>query len=891
MTVREFWHRLVLLLRRERVSEELEEEMRLHIQLRTEANRRAGMSADAAASAARRSFGNRGVWQMVSRETWGFGALESVAQDLRYAVRTLRRHKLFALVAVGILALGVGAAASVFQFVDALLLTPPPVRAPSELVQLWNSDPRAPSELERYSPLSYPQYAFYRDQARTVSGLLAFDGDPAMLSWARPDGATVVQAQFVSANFFSLLGVGAATGRMFDAQDDRDGSAGTVAVVSHRFWRERLGAVANVAGTSITVNGVVITIAGVAPQGFEGLLAGIAPELWLPLSATPAVRHEPDVLTSRSSFWLFAVGRLREGTRKSQAQSEFTVIAGQLAAENSEFKGLVAAVFPATLVPGPYRIYVSAFAGLLQVVVGLVLVVACANATNLFLALAVSRQPEMAIRTSLGASRGRLIRQSIVEGSVIAIAAAAGGLAVARLAAPFMLRLLPPTLPVSLTLTMDWRVGMFTVGLALVAGLVVGALPALRGTTRGVSGAGRANGVERTPSRLRAALVIVQVSASVVLLVSGALCWRGLRNAIAVDRGFELRGRTAFRLDVRNVGYGESAGRAFYRRLLQQVATVPGVAATGLASFLPLESASMQLGIDIPGRVAPQSQKGLSVLDIDVGPGFFKAMGTPLVGGRDFSEHDDMSSERVLLVNEPFVNRFWPGQDAMGRGVVMKEGMTERTTYRIVGVVKTGKYRTLAERPRPMIFRALAQHYSPQATLVVQSSTDGAATVAAVRSEVARIEPNLAVEHAGTLEEHLALALFPSRATAILLAVAGLVGLSLAVAGLIAVVAYTVARRTREIGIRMALGAQRADILREIAGAVVRQVALGSALGALAAFAATRALSGVLVGISATDPSIFAGTIAGLFAVSVSACLLTARRATAIDPMTALRRD
>jgi ABC-type antimicrobial peptide transport system permease subunit len=267
-------------------------------------------------------------------------------------------------------------------------------------------------------------------------------------------------------------------------------------------------------------------------------------------------------------------------------------------------------------------------------------------------------------------------------------------------------------------------------------------------------------------------------------------------------------------------------------------------------------------------------------------------MGTPLLGGREFTEHDDTLGQRVLIVNQAFASRFWPGEDALGREVVMKaDDSPQRVSYRIVGVVKTGKYRTLAERPRAMIFRSVLQHYSPTTTLVVQSSIGAGATVAAVRAEVARIQPNLALAHAGTLDDHLALALFPSRATGIVLGVTGLIGLSLAIAGLIAVVAYTVARRTREIGIRMALGAQRNDIVNHVVSDAVRQVAIGGVLGSAAALVATRLLSGVLVGISATDPLTFAATIAGLLVVALSACLVTARRATRIDPMIAIRTD
>jgi predicted permease len=541
-------------------------------------------------------------------------------------------------------------------------------------------------------------------------------------------------------------------------------------------------------------------------------------------------------------------------------------------------------------VPGPFRGYVGVFVGTLQVLVVLMLVIACANAANLALAQAASRRREMAVRTSLGASRGRLLQQMLTETVILAAIAGAGGLLAAHVAAPALLRLMPRTLPLRLSLATDWRVMVFAAILALVSGVALGWVPALRATSDLMSVIKGEATSGRRRSRLRNTLVVVQVAVSLVLLIAGALCWRSLAHARSVDPGFATDHRVFVKLDLKTLGYADSAGRAFYRTLLARAGAAPGVISASTASYLPLETTSLTVDVDIAGRVSLPGQRGFSVQAIDVGPGFFKTAGTPIVRGLEFDVRDGPGAASVAMVNEAMAERFWPGQDAIGRMLSIGTGK-DRTDYRIVGVVRTGKYRTLGERPRPVLFRSLLQHYQPRSVLLVHSSAPAGAALQAIRDEIAGIDPNLVVIEAVSLDEQLALALFPTRVAGTLLSVIGATGLCLALAGLAGLVAYSVASRTREIGIRMALGARRGEVVAHFVREGARLLLIGAVIGSAAAVGAARALSAILLGTGSADPMTFIGVIALMITAALGACWFAARRAAMIDPMTALRRD
>jgi predicted permease len=822
--------------------------------------------------------------------------IENAARDAAFAARTLRRNLGFTAVTVLILAIGIGVNTTIFRFLSALLLQPPRVADAGRLLQIWNVNPKTQSPIERYVPLSYPDYAYYRDHNQSFTGMLAFDGDPNTVSWMRGGQGEVAQAQYVSGNFFRVLGVNAILGTATLPPDDGSATGTPTVVISDRFWRERLGGDRGVVGSTIDINGVTFTVGGVAPPGFTGLLAGFGPDVWVPFSAAEAVRHNRGLLSSKSTYWLFAVGRLRSGMTAERATGDIQLLARQLAIEergrssaspNDNRSAYDVALFPETLVPGPFRLPVSAFVGLLQVVVLMVLLIACANAANLFLAHAASRRPEITLRWVLGASRARLVQLVLAQTLLVSLLAGAAGYVFAQQAAPQLLRLAPPTLPIRFELSVDWHVIAFGVALALGAGLVFGLLPALQTTRAAALGAGRGSTSGRGRSRLRTTLVVTQVAVSLVLLVAGALCWESLMRAQSVDPGFRVANHVAAQIDLNSLGYSDSAGRILERRLVDRFATLPGVRQVSTTSYLPLSTSKLVTGIRVPGATSNE----FTIQLLDVGPGYFATMDTRLLQGREFATGDDENTPRVCVVNEATARRFWPNGNAVGQVVSMDLEPGKSSPCEIIGVVATGKYRSLSEQPTPILFRAERQSYHGRLTVVADvGHASQAAVIGGIRRTVRALDPKLVVI-TGTLEDHLGFAIFPARATGVALGVAGVIGLLLALAGIAAVLAQSVAQRRREIGIRMALGADRRVIVGGFVGEGARLLGIGIGIGALIALGATRLLSGVLYGISATDPLTFVGVTVLLAASALGACLLVALRATAVDPMVAMRSE
>lgn len=863
------------------------EEMEFHIHMATVRNVRAGMTPPDARRAARSAFGGVTRWQQEARAELRASRFESLVLDARYAVRTLRRNLSYNAVAIGILAVGIGVSTTLFRIADTLLLQAPAVADAANVVELFNADTRATSALERDTPLSYPEYEYFRrghGPAEAVRDLAAFDGDPAFLSWKRASGGELVRAQFVSDNFFSVLGVAPALGRLFTERDSAGGDQ--VAVVSEAFWRTRLGQPRDFTGLTLTVNGEAFAIIGVAPRRFTGLVAALAPEVWLPVRTVGRVKHDPGLLASRNTSWLIAVGRVPPSAR-AQAEADLSAQLQDFAAGDRDLAPLSIAMFRAAMVPGPFRGYVAAFIGVLQVLVTLMLVIACTNVVNIVLALVMSRRAELAVRSSLGASGARITQQLVTEGLALAALAGLAGLVVAWIAAPLLTRLIPSTLPVELRLPFDWRVPAYAASLTLAAGALLGMVMARR-ATRDLMASMKENW-RGMRSGLRRSLVIVQFAASVVLLAAGALCWKSLARARAVDPGFDPTHRAFVKLDVKALDYSPEAGRAFYRRLTDRLAVAPGIVSVSTASYLPLETTYLS---GLVSALEPSGNTGApsTVQFIDVGSGYFATMGTRLLRGREFRADDGMQSSRVVVINDALARKFWPGENPVGKVVRAGSG-SEETPYEVIGVVATGKYRTLGEAPRPVLFRALAQQYVPRQVVIVHSSAPTEETLRTMRREVADIEPNLAVIQANSLADQTAIAMFPVRVSGILCTVVGVIGLAFALTGLAALLAYSVVTRTREIGIRMALGARRLDVVREVVGEGARLAGAGTVVGAAIAFAIARYLSSVLFGVSATDPATFAAVIGGMAVCALVASLLVARRAAAIDPLVAIRSE
>jgi predicted permease len=813
--------------------------------------------------------------------------IADIWQDLRFGARMLLKRPGFTAIVVMSMALGVGANATIFSFVNELLLRPPAVERPEELLEFWNHNRKRGSPFDSFSGLSYPEYEYYRDHNQVFSETLAFDGDPAFISWSRKGQGEVIQGQYVSGNFFSCLGVKAALGRAFAPEEDRTPGTHPVVVLSDAFWQKQLGADPNVVGSTMTLNGFSFDVIGVAPKGFTGLLIGAMPDVWIPLMIGPQTRRDPELLTRRSAHWIFGVGRLKTGSTSTQATADLNLLSQSYQDNNKRYEP---AIFPATLTPGPLRGYVNVFSGLLMLVVALVLLIACANAASYLLAQATARRREIAVRAALGASRSRLVRQTLAESMLLACISGGLGWLLAKWTAPLLLSLAPSTLPLRFTVSPDHRVFGFTLLVSLSAGLLFGLGPAWQGTRIDLTTSlkdGTSGGGARK-SRLRSALVIGQVAVCSLLLVGSGICLRSLLNAQSIDIGFEPGNRLITTLNLSSVGYSEEKGKAFFDNLIEKTKAIPGVESASLTSHLPLGTVSWGELVNVEGHQPPPGDNGFRVNSMSVGPDYFRTMGTTVMRGREFTARDAKGAPGVVIINEEMARSFWPNRDPVGTVLTMGSG-TEEQRFEIVGVVKNGKYRSLGEQPRHFLYHPILQGYYARSTLVVKTSGDPASLMAAVRREIGALDPNVAPTQLGTLEEHMAFALFPARVSGVLLGVFGLLALILALVGLSGLIAYSVSQRTREIGVRMALGAGTRDVLKLVIGEGMLLTLIGMAIGLAAALGLTRFLSDLLYGVSAVDPLTFGLIALLLVGVALSACWLPARRATKIDPMVALR--
>jgi predicted permease len=870
--------------RRGNIYSDLAEEMRLHLEERTEQLMREGMSRRQAEQAARHAFGNRTLIEERSREIWQWPTLESIWADVRYAFRQLRKSPGFTLTVLVSLALGLGANTTIFTFVNALLFLPPPVKEPSRLVEVMQRDPKA-SGIESFLPLSYPGYSNLRDQNHTLSGFAAFDGDPGPVSWRNAGQGTLLHGQLVSDNFFSVAGIQPLLGRAFAPDEDRAGAARPVIVVSYSFWKQQLGADRSVVGHALTLNGTSYTIVGVAPSSFTGVLIGTNPDFWAPLAMAPVFTQDAQRLTNESGFWLFGLGRLKPEASKAQAQADLTVLTRSLHRPDGD-DVRDAAVYPVDLVPGPYRRYVAAFTGLLMAVVALVLVIACANAANLLLARAITRRRELAVRSSLGATRFRIVRQMLTESVLLSVAGGAAGILLTRWSIPLLLSLKPASIPLTIEAPLDWRVFSFTLLLSLCVGILFGIVPAWRTPRFELMSALKDEAQLAGPRRswLRDSIVSLQIAVCLVLLIGAGLCVRSLFNARSIDPGFSTHNVVLAQIDPESLGYSKQQQHLFYQQLLDRVRALPGIDSASLTSSLPLGTQRLSQPATIDGFTPPPGQPGVFVQTALVAPGFFSTMGIPILDGHDLSSTAAHPGLSQVVVNDAMAQRFWLGKNPVGQHFkVMDTGME------IVGVVKTGKYGSLNETAQPFMYRPF--DYTSQAYLVAHSSSDAQAALDEISRTVRELDPNVVPTDMESIKQYMALPLFAAHTTGVLLAAFGAVAPLLATIGLSGVVSYSVTQRTNEIGVRMALGADRFDVLKLILKQGMRLTGIGILVGLVLSFAATRALVGLLYGIKPSDPLTFAAVSLFLAAVAFLSCYFPARRAASVDPMKSLRAE
>ena len=823
--------------------------------------------------------------------------LGEMAFDIRYALRALRRSPGFTLAAVLTLALGIGANSTIFSVVSAVLLRPPAqIREPERLVHVFTSDYSGP----RYGASSYADYLDFRDGATGVVGLTAFAPSP--LNFSTGGAASRVWGEEVSGNYFSVLGVAPALGRTFVPDAERTQRAEPVAVLSYALWQRAFGADSGVIGREVRVNGYPFTVIGVAPAHFHGSIRGVQADIWVPYATRGFLSPERTagdgaLDMQRGDRGLFIIGRLSPGTTLAAAQTSFDVIARRLHDAYPEFWSDVheeSRVITLTSerdsrVLPQLRGAVIGFFGLLMTVVGLMLLICCANVANLLLARAAGRRREVSIRLALGAGRARLVRQLLTETAVIAILGGAVGLLLAKWATGLLVAFKPPLpVPVALDISLDGRVLAFTAAVAALTGFIAGAAPAL-GAARldlvsALKGMTSDSGRRRRRPALRSVLVVSQVATCVILLTMAGLLLRSLRAAQNADLGFAPSGIAIFSTELGSQGYNEARGRAFYDDLLSRVAALPSVRAASLAESTPLGLDYSRRGVRVEGYEAKPGEDMEFGANI-VGPGYLGLMRIPLERGRDFTERDRAGSLPVAIVNQSFARRFWPGEDPIGKRIQVGDSLRE-----VVGVAHDSRTRSLNESPTPYFYLPFLQYYQPNMTLEVRTAGDPAGIIPAVRREIAALDRDLPVE-SGTLEDALGLSLLPQRAGATLLGIFSLLGLVLASIGLYGVVAYAVAQRTRELGIRVALGAEPGNIYRVVLGHGVKLTFLGLIIGIGAALLLARLARGVLFGVSSTDPVTLGSVAAILAAVALLASFIPARRATRVDPLVALREE
>jgi predicted permease len=812
--------------------------------------------------------------------------MNTLWQDVRYAARMLWKNPAFTAVAVAAIALGVGANTAIFSVVNAILLKPMAYEQPQQLVVINHNY----TKINLKASVSVPGYAHYRDNAKSFSGVAAVRGWNVNLTG---DGEPErLQGQSVTANTFPLLGARAAHGRTFTAEEDRPGH-NKVVVLSHGLWQRRFGGYPNLVGKEITLNGEPHTVVGVMPPDFQlGREMGMLIDIWSPVAFTPD-QLSINNLTNEN---LFVLARLREGVTLEQAQAELNSIADNLRAQympgqDASNWGLLATSLN-ELVVGKIRPALLVLLG----AVAFVLLIACANVANLMLARAATRQKEIAVRTALGASRLRVMRQLLTESVLLALVGGGIGLLLAMWGVDLLVKLNEDKIPRAHEIGLDANVLLFTLGVSVLTGVIFGLAPAfqtskieLQDTLKEGGRTGKA-GMRRG---VRGALVVAEVSLAVVLLVGAGLLIRSFFELQKVSPGFRPDGLLTMQVSLPQTKYPEPAQREqFVRRTLEEVRALPGVKSAGVGTVLPMGGNQQSGSFNIEGRQVAMNESMPHGDRWRASADYFETLNIPLVSGRYFTERDTADAPGVALVDEMLAKKYWPGEDPVGKRISFEGGQQQPRWREVVGVVGHVKSTSLEGEPRGQYYVPYAQSPQTGVFLAVRAEAgDPAALAPAVRGAIRAVDADLPVYRVTTMERLVSDSLAQRRFAMTLFGVFAGLALLLAVVGLYGVMSYTVLQRTHEIGLRMALGAQARDILRMVVGQGVGLVAVGLGLGLLAAFALTRLMSGLLYGVSPTDPLTYAGIALLLAAVALLAAYIPARRATRVDPMEALRYE
>ncbi|HEY3027290.1 MAG TPA: ABC transporter permease [Pyrinomonadaceae bacterium] len=807
----------------------------------------------------------------------------TLLKDLRYGIRMLAKTPAFTIVAVLSLALGIGVNTTVFSLLDAVILRTLPVQHPEEIVDIATNEAGG----EPHTDFSYPLYAALRDHNEALSGMLAYSDTNFGL--AAGDQTERIRGEYVSANYFSVLGVQPAIGSAFSAGDERPG-APRGAVISDALWTRGLHRDPSVLQKPINLNGRTFSVVGVAPRGFSGLLRGMPTDVWVTLPQMGDFDSNARLMSNANMSWLSLAGRLKPGTTIPQAQAQLTALLPGVS-EEARASGKWGAVL--TKAAGGNNVYVAELTRpltLLFIAVALILAIACANVASLLLARARTRGKEIGIRLALGASRRRIVRQLLTESLLLSLAGGALGLLMAfwtsELASNLRTRAAGE---LSLQVSPNARVLLFTLVVSVLTVLLFGVVPALRASrvdlvpilkdTTTTTPAFR-----RGPS-LHSLLVVTQVTLSLILLAGAGLFLRSLWKLQSIDKGFSGDNVLAMSLSMGLQGYDEKRGAQFYSAALDNLSSTPGIQSVSLASALPVSIGGSRMDL-APNTTKPAIDAKVAIEIISVAPRFFETTGLPLLRGRDFRGIDRDTSAPVIVVNETMAKTFWPNTDPLGQS--FSDG---HSAFEVVGIARDTKYRNLREAPRNTMYQPLAQSYRSSMNLLVRTAGDPARIAPLIQTQLHAIEPALTVFNIRTMYEHVGRSLYVERMESFLLVVFGLLALTLTAVGIYGVVAYSVAQRTREVGIRMALGAQKKDVLKLILVQGLSLVAWGTGLGLIGCYWLARLVSSQLYGVSPYDPVTLASVATLLVGVALLASYMPARRATKVDPLVALRYE
>jgi predicted permease len=814
--------------------------------------------------------------------------MNSVWQDIRYSLRLIAKAPGFAAIAILTLALGIGANTTIFSWINSSLLNPVPgLDSPSEVVSLTLNKPG-----DKPFGFTYPDIEAMRDGQQSFTGIAACGF--ATISLTGKGKSDRVWGMMTSANYFDVLGVRPILGRTFLPAEDEKPEGAPVAVISYRMWQTRFGANPNIAGQKIEINKYPYTIVGVTPAVFQGSQTGVRTDIWVPIMMGAQVDARGNLLHDHHLFWLLAFGRLKPGVAPEQAQQEMTLrLKSEVRSYPEEHRGHESVtVYPLWRNPFGLNFFLSSLLPILMTIAGVVLLLACANVANLMLVRSVGRRREIAIRMSMGASRWRLVRQLLVESLMLALAGGAVALLITTWTAGTLMKFIPTTdAPLSLTVQADRTVLLATLGISVLTAVIFGILPALRSSGLAPvavlkEDTGSASGGLRK-ARLASGLVVAQISLSLLLLVCAGLFIRSFLSAQQINPGFNPHNVLMGSYDLFTAGYSDEKGAEFDRQFVAKLEALPGVQSVALTNRVPLGFGGGSTSVKPEGYVS-QANESMETEDAIISPNFFHTLQIPIVKGRDFTVQDTTKSQRVVIVSEAFVNRYWPNQEALGKKLysdLPNEWLT------VVGVAQDSKVNWLNEKPTPFVYLPLYQVYQSEMIATTRVPGDPLAFSQTVEKTAHELNADLVVYDVTTLEMRERIASFGQRVAGTFVGAFGLLALVLAAVGIYGVTAYTTRQRTHEIGIRMALGASKDDILRLVIGHGLRLTFVGVGLGLAASFALTRFLSALLLGVTSTDVLTYSTVAILLCAVALLACFIPAWRAMRVDPMVALRYE